>query len=596
VRMAYYKLGVLFAFAWLATFATDEETRPADAAPQDTTEAAPADPPGRLRRPLALALDPDQKFLYVANRCGSLSVIDLTHRCLLGETDIGRRLSSLVHVQGKQYLATDEEAHELLWLTIDAAAAEVTARIPVSPHPVSVLLDSPRKVLYVASLWTRRITRLDLPPDGPPQVRDHLDLEIAPRCLMLTPDGRSLIVGDSFTGKLAIVDPESLSLTSVRSFPGHNIRGLSTSVNGKMLVIAHQMLNDLAHTVRNDVHWGLLMSNDLRWLQLASVLDESQELYSGSHMHPLGEPSNATADPSGLAVAANGTVVVALGGVNEIAMGKESDFSFFRVAVGKRPTAVTTTADSQWALVANTFGDSISLVNLAARVEEAEISLGPQPPLSLVDQGEVLFYSGKLSHDGWMSCHSCHTDGHSNGGLNDNFSDGSFGAPKRVLSLLGCADTEPFAWNGQQPSLPSQLQNSVEHTMQGNKPLSESHAQALVAYLTSLPTPPPVDQLRGTLDEQAVERGAAIFEREGCSRCHAPPRYTSAQAYDVGLEDERGNRHFNPPSLRGLSQRGPYLHDNRAARLHDVLRLGHPAGKGLPDDDLAHLVAFLRSL
>ena len=47
-----------------------------------------------------------------------------------------------------------------------------------------------------------------------------------------------------------------------------------------------------------------------------------------------------------------------------------------------------------------------------------------------------------------MSCHSCHPDGHTNGLLNDNLGDGNFGAPKRVLSLLGVGQTGPWAWNG----------------------------------------------------------------------------------------------------------------------------------------------------
>ena len=65
--------------------------------------------------------------------------------------------------------------------------------------------------------------------------------------------------------------------------------GLTVS-DGKMLIVAHQMLNELAHTVRNDVHWGLLMSNDLRWLKVESVLKGGEELYTGAHMHPLVKP------------------------------------------------------------------------------------------------------------------------------------------------------------------------------------------------------------------------------------------------------------------------------------------------------------------
>ena len=70
--------------------------------------------------------------------------------------------------------------------------------------------------------------------------------------------------------------------------------------------------------------------------------------------------------------------------------------------------------------------------------------------LHLLNSPEI---HAKLAHDGWFSCHSCHTDGHTNSRLNDSLGDGSFGAPKRVLSLLGVNDTAPWAWNGgiQQP-------------------------------------------------------------------------------------------------------------------------------------------------
>jgi hypothetical protein len=315
-----------------------------------------------------------------------------------------------------------------------------------------------------------------------------------------------------------------------------------------MLAVAHQMLNNLAHSERNDVHWGLLMANDLRWLRCSSLLSPDGNLYSGAHMHPLGQAGSATGDPSGLAIAPNGTAVVALGGVNQIALGKEQDFSFYRITVGKRPTAIVTTSDSHWAYVANTFGDSISKIDLPARTAGDEMSLGPQAEMSLVERGEQLFYDASLSHDGWMSCHSCHTDGHTNNGLNDNSSDGSFGAAKRVLSLLGVHDTLPLAWNGSVPDLQTQLLNSTEHTMQKDNSLHESQSAALIAYLESLTPQPSVDRLLGTLNEERLARGAAIFERERCGACHAPPLYTTRDRYDVGLDDKMGNREFNPPS------------------------------------------------
>ena len=71
-----------------------------------------------------------------------------------------------------------------------------------------------------------------------------------------------------------------------------------------MLLVAHQMLNDLAHSIRNDIHWGLLMSNDLRWLKVESVLAGGEALYHGGHMHPLGDSGRGGGDPGGLDVAA----------------------------------------------------------------------------------------------------------------------------------------------------------------------------------------------------------------------------------------------------------------------------------------------------
>jgi mono/diheme cytochrome c family protein len=486
--------------------------------------------------------------------------------------------------------------HELIQLEVCGDRVSIAARVAVSPYPVG-LVTVEESTCYVTSLWSHRLTQLSLGENGLLEKTRELDLPFAPRCLVMVPNEETLIVADSFTGRLAIVSRQPFQLEGIRTFPGHNLRGLASSTDGQRLVIAHQMLNDLAQTVRNDVHWGLLMSNDLRWLRYQQLLHDESDLYKGGQMRPLGGAGNAAADPSGVAVAPNGTVVVALGGVDEVALGRETDFSFYRIPVGKRPTAIAIRSDSERAYVANRFDDTISVVDLPQRETVSHISLGKRRPLTLVERGEQLFFSGRLSHDSWMSCHSCHTDGHTNGGLNDNFSDGSFGASKRVLSLLGLAGTAPFAWNGEVEELDTQIRNSINQTMQSDKILNDTNMASLAAYLESLPPPPSLDRLRGTLDEEGVARGETLFLIQGCVECHAPPLYTTPGSYDVGLEDSQGNRHFNPPSLRGVSQRGPYFHDNRAPTLESVFREhGHPLTSELSDAELSDLVAFLRSL
>src|SRR5262249_5606729 len=156
---------------------------------------------------------------------------------------------------------------------------------------------------------------------------------------------------------------------------------------------------------------------------------------------------------------------------------------------------------------------------------------------------------------------SCHTDGHTNGLLADTLGDGSYGAPKRVPSLLGTGATGPWGWTGPFERLGDQVRSSIETTMQGRPPTDEQVAD-LTAYLRALPPPTPADPAGGG---EAAARGRAVFDARGCTECHAPPEYTTPGRYDVGLADEVGNRRFNPPALRGVGRRTSLLHDGRAA-------------------------------
>jgi cytochrome c peroxidase len=224
--------------------------------------------------------------------------------------------------------------------------------------------------------------------------------------------------------------------------------------------------------------------------------------------------------------------------------------------------------------------------------DPTEMSLGPRAEPSAADRGELLFHDARLSHDRWLSCQSCHTDGHSNGLLSDTLGDNSFGAPKRVPSLLGVKDTAPYAWNGGIAELKDQLRKSILTTMHGPPP-TEAQVADLEAYLQTLAPPPPPQQA----EEATVRRGREVFEKNGCAACHAPPAYTSRKTYNVGLTDEVGNNSFNPPSLRGIAQGGPFFHDGRAATLEEVFtRHRHQLKGELPPGELADLLGFVRSL
>src|SRR5262249_1809656 len=208
----------------------------------------------------------------------------------------------------------------------------------------------------------------------------------------------------------------------------------------------------------------------VRALQLTTVLDPKTDLLQDSDLHQLGAIRHGTGDPAGLAVVADRNVIVALAGVGEVAIGAERNLEWKNLRVAQRPTAIVPSPDGKQPYVANTFADSVSVVDLKADKVVATITLGSRPELKSSDRGELLFHDARLSHDGWMSCQSCHTDGHSNGQLGDTLGDGSYGAPKRVPSLLGTGTTGPWAWNGAVQRREDQARKSLETTTRAPDP------------------------------------------------------------------------------------------------------------------------------
>jgi YVTN family beta-propeller protein len=550
-----------------------------------------------LRRPVALALTPDGRWLFTANQqAGTVSVIETATRNIAAEVLIGRRLSDLILLpDARRLLAVDEATDELIVVTAELPRLTVRCRLKISPDPVSVRVAPDGRHCFVASLWSHRLDVIDVARERP-RVARTVRLPFAPRQQLVLRDPLKLLVADAFGGRLAVVDPATGAVESVRELPAHNIRGLALSGDGKQLWLTHQTLNRLAETTQDDIHWGSLMTNDLRSVPLADLLRPKADLLATGRLLHLGDVGRGAADPAGLAFGRGGQAVIALAGVDEVQVGGEKDGTGRRVRAGACPTAVALSPDGRHAYVANTLGDSVAVVNVAAGKVEAEVALGPMGELRPRDRGERLFHSARLTHDGWFSCQSCHTDGHSNGRLADTLGDGTYGTPKRVLSLRGVKDTGPWAWNGSMPDLATQVRHSVQKTMHGRNPTA-TQVTDLIAYLESLPPAPPLGRFDARQDGPAVKRGGAVFTKQGCDRCHAPPTYTSRKTFDVGWADEAGARQFNPPSLRGVSQGGPYFHDGRAPTLDAVFtRYRHKLEGSLTDGERRDLLAFLRSI
>lgn len=603
----------------------------------------------QFRRPAAIDRL-DESTAVVANRCGTLSVIDVEKFSVVAEFQIGGRLTDVATVNGL-VLVTDEEDSRLCLVRISRNSADIISELPVPTHPLTVQVAPDGQSCTVASKWARQLTFVSL---DKPTIRATIDVGFSPGEQLYIPGQSKMLVADAFNDRIAVVDTAKREVAHVHKFGAHNIRGLAVNNDGESLLVSHQILNDAALPRRSDIVWGVMVNNLLRSANLDDVLNgKSGAMYGGMTVN-VGYAGQGAGDPDTMFVDEAGRAVMALAGVDEVLIGEPASRAFQRIGVGRHPIDLLPLSEGRFVVV-NELSDSLTLIdmtrdaivgpnsqtktNAAAKPEKksppyddeyedadeydkkygdksaydrttstygssyqdvdiytSQLSLGPTPELGPAERGEQLFFSARLSHASWFSCHSCHVEGHTNGGTSDTFGDDTEGAPKRVLSLLGVGETGPWGWNGRKSTLPKQIHQSAASTMRG-RGVSDESAADIAAFLTTLSPPPPYQPAVTPADRKLVNDGRRLFESLSCTDCHSGATLTSADVYDVGLEDQRGLRHFNPPTLRGVGYREKLFHDKTAHNLEEVFtKHKHQLERQLTTTELSALLRYLRSL
>ena len=567
-------------------------------------------------------------LLLVANsKTGTISILDAESGACRSEWKVAESLVALERC-GRWLLALDPETHQMIVIGLDTESRtlDVMQRVTLPRYPQNLAVDSASGQVAVASLWSRTVTFCTLSDAGRLMIRTQTSMPFAPGRLLFTSSDR-LVVADNFGGEICLLQSDSGEIRRTVEIDGHNIRGLAVNPKTSSLMVTCQTLDSRSFSTYEHVFWGVLMQNGLHSIPLvrldaaddrrdsdseslkktetatysaASVSQETSKSAGVQSQYPLGTPSIGSGDPGAMIVTSNDATLVVISGTNQLAFRTASHLPFERLKTGRRPEAICLDEREEVAFVVNRFEDSMTVISLTGETPEVigTFSLGPIRKLTTAEEGERLFYDATVSLDGWYSCHSCHTDGHTNGQLADTFGDETKGAPKKVTSLLGTADTAPWAWNGSRESLEDQVRTSLIISMQTQLSTEQLPIEPLAAFLRALPPAPSVM-------ESAEQLAAAPtlmlahqeFVRSGCSSCHAGNAYTTPDSVDVGLVDETGSTHFNPPSLRGVSQRGPWFHDGRATTLQEVLRSGHHAPESpLTPEQVSLLELLLKSL
>jgi YVTN family beta-propeller protein len=286
------------------------------------------------------------------------------------------------------------------------------------------------------------------------------------------------------------------------------------------------------------------------------------------------------------------------------------DGRFRRVDLGGRPTEIAFAPDGRTLYVANYLSDSVQVIDAEEARLVRTIPLGGPKTLSLARKGEILFHEARRSLNQWYSCNTCHPDGHTSGLDFDTLNDGRqdlstahLRSRKKVPTLRRVAHTGPWTWHGWQTELEEGMVESFTKSMQGPKPAPDE-IKALVAYLETLDYPRnPYRDPSGRLSP-AADRGKAVYAspKAACNTCHGGPELTDGKIHTVGLEEpDDAYRGYNPPSLRGLYDKDPYLHDGRSRTLGEALSGPHAAeavtGLGeLSKQELSDLLAYLKTL
>jgi DNA-binding beta-propeller fold protein YncE len=247
-------------------------------------------------------------------------------------------------------------------------------------------------------------------------------------------------------------------------------------------------------------------------------------------------------------------------------------------------------------------------------------------------KGKKIFHNAdddRMSREGYISCGSCHFDGGQDGRVWD-FTDRNEGL-RNTTSLSGGRGIGRgrLHWTGNFDEV-QDFENDMRLFFGGrgflddiifyeafrNDPLGtpkaglNSDLDALSSYVSSLSDvqESPYRAPDGTLTSEAV-LGKQVFTEAGCTDCHGGRDFTNSihgVLHNVGtLQPSSGTRRGKPlrgidtPTLKGIWQTAPYLHDGAAGTLEDVLGSRNPYdlhGTALNIQQVDQLVAYLKQI
>jgi DNA-binding beta-propeller fold protein YncE/mono/diheme cytochrome c family protein len=566
------------------------------------------------RETAAIATTPDGRRAYVGHKTGGIvTVLDAVNNTKLTELPITavargvpfKPIRIAVDPSGRHAFVANAAAKRLT--VIHAASGSISAQLPVPAGNRGIGFDfRTARLIYVANETTNSVLVFEETVPGTFVAKPSIPLQgHSPGPLLVLPDGR-LAVGNRTEAEIEILDPKAAAgATTVARTPIIGVPFDLAWNRGEILVPSF-----LPPGPSPDPGYNRVVRLDGKSFQKTGVLFRE----AGTDCQSIVAQQAVAGVASFLAFSCSGTgtVVVADGSTRvlrdsvELAPGYPTatpqDVSVVMDAVTGKPARL---------FVVDFFRESVMSILLDAGTP---YRVGPEIPLAWTGQVRVPL-SGALSpaEDGaWflrsvsllggtatasnqVTCNSCHMEGAaSNIILSAN----------QVPALWGSAQTAPYGWLGDVPTL-ERLVNSAVKVHNHTDVATPDGAISLVLQALAATLPPPSIYLdaSGTLTAGQAA-GKALFEGVAqCSACHDAPLFIPPPGSPRTFSDGIGTDLMpaNVPSLRAVWATGPYLHDGRAKTLDEVLTINPLDAHGersslLTPNERAQLVEYLKTL
>jgi YVTN family beta-propeller protein len=515
---------------------------------------------------------------------------------------------------------------------IDTEAGQVRATWAAGFEPSSVVEDRAGKWLYVADRVGDNITVLDAATG---EEKTTLAAGRGASYLAMTADGSRLYATHVYPNatphrtppqsEITVIDPAQARVIDRMMLPAiAGVFHVALSQDGRLGVAAELHPKNLVPLAHVEHGWAFV---DTLTVFGADVGKKPVEV-------PLDELDRYYARPFGVAISLDESRIYVTHGGSECVtvidtkqmlaylhahpepfaedLSASAHYVMTRIVVGKDPRGVALSRDGSRLYVANRLDDSISVIDTRTNRVMRTIPLAGPAKVSPLRRGEQVFYHAH-SFQGQFGCANCHIDSTFDGLQWDLEPDG-FGkdiVDNRLLEDL--RGTEPFKWNGGNPTLAQECGIRTEMYFWRAQNYDDLRLADLVLYIRHLPLRPNRFRAADGVLTPAQERGRVLFYRTAdklgqpipesnrCSTCHSGPKGTSQKSFDVGTGKSTDNSGLlDTPQLMNIAMTAPYLHDGSAASLEEIWTVynshdRHGRTNDLTKDELNDLIEYLRT-